>query len=107
MGGAHADVSKHVKSYMAVFAALAVFTILTVWAATWPTSTPMHIGVAMLIATIKASLVAAIFMHLKWENSGAIWWTLLLTGIFFAALILLPVLTSLDNPPQVRYGTWG
>jgi cytochrome c oxidase subunit 4 len=106
MAGAHADVSKHVRAYMAVFGALAVFTVVTVWASTWGLATGLGIGVALLIASVKASLVAAIFMHLKWERSGAIWWTLGLAAVFFAALILLPTLTNSDLPPQVRLGTW-
>lgn len=108
MGGAHADVSKHVKAYLAVFAALAVFTVVTVWASTWKTSTPMHIGVALIIATIKASLVAAIFMHLKWERCTAIWWTLALAAIFFIVLLALPAMTARDmfNSPNVYPGTW-
>jgi hypothetical protein len=43
-------------------------------------------------------------MHLKWERSGAIWWVLLLCVIFFAVLILLPVLTESTIAGQP--GTW-
>jgi cytochrome c oxidase subunit IV len=52
------------KAYFAVFAALMLFTALTVWAAF------QHLGVwntpvALTIAVTKAILVALIFMHLK------------------------------------------
>jgi len=50
------------------------------------------LGVAMLIATIKASLVCLIFMHLKWDRrfNGMIFlFAVLLVGLFLA-------FTSLD-----------
>jgi cytochrome c oxidase subunit 4 len=108
MGGAHADVSKHVRAYMAVFGALAVFTVVTVWASIWHMATPAAVAVALLIASVKASLVAAIFMHLKWERCGAIWWTLLLAAVFFVALLSIPAMTAQDmfSSPQVYHGTW-
>jgi len=105
MAGAHADISKHVKAYIAVFIALAVGTIITVLASTVDLGGHLNMGVALLIAVVKASLVAAIFMHLKWERSGAIWWVLALCAIFFAALILLPVLT--ESTIVGHPGTWG
>ncbi len=107
MADAHADVRKHVKAYIAVFAALAVFTVVTVAASRIHVSTGMHIGIAMLIAVIKASLVAAIFMHLKWERGRVIWLTLGLCAFFFVALMTLPTLVAHDLPPQVYHGTWG
>lgn len=101
------DVSRHVKAYMAVFAALAVFTVVTVAVSTLDVTKGLGIGIALAIAATKASLVAAIFMHLKWERSTVIWGTLALCVIFFFVLILVPVLTVSDWPPQVKYGTWG
>ena len=107
MGDAHADISKHVRSYIIVFAALAVGTILTVAASQIHVSTPAHITIALAIAVVKASLVAAIFMHLKWEHAPSIWWVLLICAVFFVALMLLPSLTTHDHPPQAVQGTWG
>ena len=107
MADAHADISKHVKQYIGVFVALAVFTVLTVWAAYGVhVSTASHIAIAMVIATIKASLVAAIFMHLKWEKAISIWWLLGLCACFFVFLMLLPVVTVNDLPPQAEFGMW-
>lgn len=106
--GDHADVSKHIKTYMIVFAALAVGTVLTVLAAQIEASTPAHIAIALLIAVVKASLVAAIFMHLKWERSISIWIALLFCAIFFVVLMLLPALTMHDmNRIGVEHGIWG
>ena len=47
------------------------------------------------IATVKASLVACYFMHLISEKK-LIYFVLVLTVAFFVALLLLPVVTSLD-----------
>lgn len=107
MTDAHADVSKHVRMYMAVFAALAVGTVLTVVASQYDFGGSTNVVIALAIATVKASLVAAIFMHLKWESCSAIWVTLALCAVFFVVLILVPVLVVNDLPPQVRIGTWG
>ena len=107
MSDAHADVSKHVRSYIAVFVALAICTVLTVAAANQEFGGSWNIVVALSIAAVKASLVAAIFMHLKWERALWIWVPLAFCAAFFVVLMLLPVLTAQDLPPQVRMGTWG
>jgi len=107
MGG-HADVSKQKTVYLFVFGALAVGTVLTVLAAQIEASTPVHITIALAIAVVKASLVAAIFMHLKWETSSSIWIALLFCAIFFVVLLLLPVLTMQDmNRIGVEHSIWG
>ena len=106
MGDAHSDVSKHVKAYLCVFGALAVLTVVTVLASKLDTSPGMGVAIALLIASIKASLVAIVFMHLKWERSISIWWSLIVCAMFFVVLMLLPVLAVTDHPPQVQMGTW-
>ncbi len=53
--------------YYGVFGALIFFTLLTVFTASFDLG-PFDIPVAMLIATIKATLVAAIFMHLWFDH---------------------------------------
>jgi caa(3)-type oxidase subunit IV len=52
--------------------------------------------VALVIATVKGSLVASYFMHLISEKKLIIW-VLVLTVAFFAALLLLPVFTVADR----------
>ena len=107
MSDAHADISKHVKSYIAVFVTLAVLTVVTVLAAQVDLTHWGNISLALAIATVKASLVAAIFMHLKWEKSAWIWCVLAMCAVFFIVLMALPVLTVQDHPPGVKIGTWG
>jgi len=71
--GAHADdgaVHVHIAStrfYWGIFAALIVLTILTVKVSYYDFGKANTI-IAMLIATMKASLVAAFFMHLRHDK---------------------------------------
>jgi len=106
MGGAHDDVGKHVQAYIRVFAVLAILTVVTVAVSRIHFPGAGNILVALAIAVVKASLVAAIFMHLKWERASAIWWTLAICAAFFLALMMLPVLTTQETPPQAQFGTW-
>src|SRR3954468_22394485 len=66
-------VSKHVKGYLVVGAALLFLTGFTVFLSyvNFDKYLPGHgwnIIVGMIVATFKAGLVAAIFMHLKGER---------------------------------------
>ena len=107
MADSHMDVSKHVKAYIGVFTALAILTILTVAASTVDFGGSINVIIALVIAVCKASLVAAIFMHLKWEKTPSIWWVLALCAAFFVVLMVLPVATVRDLPPGVKLGSWG
>lgn len=107
MGGSHADTSKHVRMYLGVFGALFICTILTVAVSTVDLGGMKNVVVALLIAAFKASLVAMIFMHLKWESSGIIWVTLALCAFFFCVLMMLPVLTATGFPAGTVFTTWG
>jgi cytochrome c oxidase subunit IV len=100
---AHAsdDISKHVKTYFMVFGALMALTILTVGVSYLHLATHEAILVALFIATIKGSMVALFFMHLNHERK-LIYWVLMLTVVFFAVLMLVPLATNLDRIVQ-RY----
>jgi len=106
MAGAHADISKHIRVYLLVFAALAIGTVITVAASRVHFGEHGNVVVALVIAVVKASLVAAIFMHLKWEKSMWIWYSLGLCAIFFVFLMSLPVLTTHDTPALTEHRTW-
>jgi cytochrome c oxidase subunit 4 len=90
------DVRKSVRSYMIVFVMLMIFTILTVAVARLSFAVPVAIAVALVIAGMKGAMVAGVFMHLLHEKRW-VYGTLVLTVIFFAVLLLLPVITSLDT----------
>jgi len=96
MGAHAADIDKHVRVYILVFAALMALTIVTVAVSYLHLSVPAAIAVALLIATVKGSLVACYFMHLISEKK-LIFAVLLLTVVFFAALLFLPFFTVADG----------
>lgn len=89
------DIKSHVKVYMLVFAALAVLTIVTVSVSYLDLSTSEAVFLALIIASIKGSLVASYFMHLISEKA-LISWILILTTVFFFTLMFLPILSFYD-----------
>ena len=89
------DIEKQVRVYIMVFVALMVLTIVTVTISSLHLSVGAAITVALVVAAIKASLVASYFMHLISEKK-VIYATLILTGIFFIALMFLPISHYLD-----------
>jgi cytochrome c oxidase subunit IV len=67
-------------------------TLITVAVSYLHLSTPKAVAVALFVATIKGALVASYFMHLISEKK-LIYAVLVLTVVFFAALMALPTLT--------------
>ena len=97
MTGDHAvDIDRHVRVYITVFVALMVLTIVTVAVSRFHLPVPIAVTVALLVAIIKGSLVACYFMHLISEKK-LIYAVLVLTGVFFLALMALPVITVHDG----------
>jgi len=72
--------------YIATWVTLVVLTATTVGASYVSLGHTGNLVVALLIATIKASVVALIFMHLKWDHKfhGFI----LVTGLLFLAAFI-------------------
>ena len=87
-----ADIDRHVRVYITVFVALMVLTIVTVAISRVHLPIPIAVTVALVVATIKGSLVACYFMHLISEKK-LILWVLALTVVFFVALLALPAVT--------------
>jgi len=87
-----ADIDRHVRVYITVFVALMVLTIITVAVSYLDLSVPVAVTLALLVATIKGSLVACYFMHLISEKK-LIYAVLVLTVVFFVALLALPAVT--------------
>ena len=77
-------------------AALFVGTAITVAVNQVHLAIPIAIAVALLIATTKGSLVAAVFMHLSHEKKW-IYGALLLTIVFFIFLMCIPLFTIMDS----------
>lgn len=96
MSHSHEEIQKHVKVYISVFVSLLILTFITVGASYFHFgSIKMNIAIALVIATIKGSLVAGYFMHLISEQK-IIYFSIALTAIFFVALLFLPIFTFLN-----------
>lgn len=79
------------RVYYAIFAALMVFTAITVGVAFVPLG-PFNFPVAISIAIVKATLVVLFFMHVKY--SSQLTKLVIATGFFF--LLVLFALTLTD-----------
>jgi cytochrome c oxidase subunit 4 len=91
-----ADIDRHVKVYITVFVALMILTVVTVAISRFHPPVAIAVTIALLVATIKGSLVACYFMHLISEKKLIIA-VLALTAVFFVALLTLPVVTVHDG----------
>jgi len=89
-------IRRQVKLYVMVFAALAVLTGVTVMVSYLHLPIHLAILVALVIAGIKGSMVAAYFMHLISEKK-AIYSILILTVVFFIVLMAMPALSHWDQ----------
>jgi cytochrome c oxidase subunit 4 len=89
--------------YVSVFVALIVLTIVTV-AASQVDFGSMNVVIALLIASVKAMLVALFFMHLKYENPVT-WlyaaFPLIILAIMLAGLFIDNPYRALPNPVKV------
>jgi cytochrome c oxidase subunit 4 len=90
------EVQKSVRKYMMIGAALLVFTGITVAASYLNLAVPAAITVALVIAGMKGSMVASVFMHLNHEKQW-IYGALILTVLFFIVLIFVPLFTIKDG----------
>ncbi len=98
------DIKKSVKTYFMIFGALMVLTIVTVGVSYVHLPIAAAVTVALIVATIKGSLVALYFMHLLHERK-VIYWVLALTVIFFIFMMFVPLLTNSDKIPGTTPGT--
>ena len=92
----HGDIQKSIRSYMMIGVALLVFTGITVAANQVHLAVPAAVTVPLIIATIKGSMVASVFMHLSHEKKW-IYGALILTLIGFIILMTVPMFTTMDN----------
>ena len=91
------DISKHVRGYLIIGATLLVGTVLTVLASYIDLGQSWNIVLALVIATVKASLVALYFMHLISERQ-MIYLVLGTTFFFFVGLMFLTIWAMHDYP---------
>ena len=87
--------SADVRAYYRVAAALMALLVVTV-AVAYVNLGPLNPVVAMLVAAVKAALVAAVFMHLRFSSpmmrvfasAGIIWLAILIARVLTFASIL-------------------
>ena len=91
------EIRKEMRVYLAVLAGLAVLTGATVYAC-YGMKLPIRqaVMVALAIASMKGFLVAGFFMHLLSEKK-VVYGILILTVVFFAVLLWLPVHEVMDK----------
>jgi cytochrome c oxidase subunit IV len=92
----HVDLKKHVRTYIIVFVSLMALTLVTVAISYLDLPFAAAVGLGLLVATIKGSLVACYFMHLISERK-LIYVVMALTVFMFIGVLVGPVLTELDE----------
>ncbi len=80
--------------YLGVWAALVVLTILTVAVSRFDFGSA-NTFVALFVATIKGSLVALFFMHLRYDNK--LYLIILLASLLFVSIFFTPTLIDLHT----------
>lgn len=87
------------KLYVTVFATLLVLTVITVWVAQFDFGA-FNTFIAMAVATVKATLVALYFMHLKYdEGTNAV---CLLAGVFFLIVMFTFIVVDISTRVPVE-----
>lgn len=93
-GGDHVPHVLPLKMYLGTWIGLMVFTVITV-AASYVDFGDVNLWIALLIATVKASLVALLFMHLRWdERFNAI---ILVSSLIFLAIFIGFTMSDTEN----------
>lgn len=83
------SVRREIRRYLVVFGALAALTVVTVTISQLHLPTWQAVTLALVVATVKGSLVAAFFMHLVSERK-LIYAVLVLTVFFFGMMLWGP-----------------
>jgi caa(3)-type oxidase subunit IV len=105
MSGEHSD--DHATAYATVAVALLIFTVITFVAAESFHTTTQRAVSGLLIAVLKASLVAAIFMHLRWDWPKKVWF-MVVPALALSVVLLLALFPDIALQPRDKtpYGSW-
>lgn len=90
-----------IRTYLAVFAALMVLTVVTVVSAHVDLGAHGNVIVALFVAFTKASLVITYFMHLRYGTS--ISRAVLISGLVAVALLMLLTIDDLRTRHAQTY----
>ena len=91
MTGASSELDTHTRTYLAVFGALAILTVVTVIVGYLSLPVGAAIVVALSIASLKGALVATFFMHLISEQKSIVWLLLLTLGLLLVLIFILVI----------------
>ncbi len=94
------QVDKHVRIYKKVFFTLVILTVVTVACSYLNVSIWLGVLIALAVATVKGSLVAAFFMHLAWERKMIL--AILVLSAFFVAAMMTLILGHYADVPTYR-----
>ena len=87
------------KLYFMIWAALMLGTALTAGLSYVDIPSPWGAGVAMLIASTKATLVVLFFMHMRW--SDAVTRVAAVAGLFWLAIMFALTVSDFFTRPWV------
>ena len=90
------SIEHHIQTYIRVFIALGVLTVITVAVSYLEVSFIEAFFLAIAIASIKGSLVLGFFMHLISERAAIIW-ILVATTVAFIILMFIPLISLTDS----------
>ncbi|MDP1572100.1 MAG: cytochrome C oxidase subunit IV family protein [Vicinamibacterales bacterium] len=76
------------RAYLTTLGALLALTVVTVALSYLDLPTAPTVALALAVASLKAALVAAVFMHLKGEHA-LVYGTLVLTAVLVVVLFVL------------------
>jgi cytochrome c oxidase subunit 4 len=96
--------SEHIvpkRTYYLIFAALMVFTAITVWVAFLDLG-PLNTIVALAIAVTKATLVVLFFMHVKY--STRLTWAVIAGSVFWLGIMLTLTMSDYLTRAWRTYG---
>ena len=79
------------RTYIIIWISLLILTVVTWWVS-YINLGMGNVAVALLIASVKAALVALFFMHLRFENRLV--WAFAILPLFFLALIIFGTLSD-------------
>lgn len=84
-----------VKPYILVFIGLGILTGLTVLLSYMGLPHNIAIALAILIATIKCTLIGAFFMHLRFERRGFVF--LIISALLLVAVLITPLIQDIGS----------
>lgn len=86
------------KTYLLVWGALMVLTVLTVVISRFDFGS-LNTLIAIFVATVKGSLVALYFMHLRYDNKFNL--IILVASLFFVVVFFVPTLIDVSTRGDV------